>query len=138
MGGTVFLPHQLFSLRLPSIGAYRLLGGARSWCQGPKMSASSWSSYRFPLCLPPDFMTPERATATPDSLGDHPRPASMSGTGSYGVTAFALVSTVHENLCAPSKSGVSVSPSPVELLQSSSAGLQSQMLWGLLLLMSDP
>ena len=32
----------------------------------------------------------------------------------------------------------SVSPSPVELLQSRSAGLQSQMLWGFLLPMPDP
>ena len=46
--------------------------------------------------------------------------------------------SAHETLCAPSKSEVSVSPSPVELLHSCPAGLQSQMLWGLLLLMSDP
>ena len=32
----------------------------------------------------------------------------------------------------------SVSPSSVELLQSSPNGLQSQILWGLLLLMPDP
>ena len=37
-----------------------------------------------------------------------------------------------------SKSGVSVSPDSVELLQLSPAGLQSQMLWGLLLPMQDP
>ena len=41
-------------------------------------------------------------------------------------------------MCAPALSGVSVSPSPVELLQSSPSGLQSQMLWGLLLPMPDP
>ena len=38
----------------------------------------------------------------------------------------------------PSKSGVSVFLSPVELLQSSPTGLESHMLWGLLLLMPDP
>ena len=43
-----------------------------------------------------------------------------------------------EILCASSKSGVFVSPSPVELLHSSPTGLQSQMLWGFLLLMPDP
>ena len=37
-----------------------------------------------------------------------------------------------------SKSGVSVSPDSVELLQLSSVGLQSQMLWRLLLPMQDP
>ena len=34
--------------------------------------------------------------------------------------------------------GVSVSPSPVEFLQSSTAGLQSQILWGLQLLLPGP
>ena len=43
-----------------------------------------------PLCAPPDFMTPERATAAPTSPGDPPRPAARSGPGCYGVTAFAL------------------------------------------------
>ena len=42
-------------------------------------------------------------------------------------------SCAHETLYAPSKSGVSISPSPMELLHLSYAGLQSQMLWGLLL-----
>ena len=46
--------------------------------------------------------------------------------------------SAHETLCAPSKSGVSVSPSPVELLHSCSTGLQSQMLSRFFLLMSDP
>ena len=41
------------------------------------------------------------------------------------------------DLGVPFKSGVSVSPCPVELLWSSPAGLQSQMLWGLFLVMSD-
>ena len=41
------------------------------------------------------------------------------------------------NLCVPTKSGVSVSLSPVELLQSSPYGLQSQMLLGLLLPIPD-
>ena len=93
-----------------------------------------------PICLPPAFMTPERATATapPPPPGDPPRPAGRSGPSSYEVTAFAPGPGAHETLCAPSKSGVSVSPSPVELLQSSPAGLHSQMFWGLLLLMPDP
>ena len=49
-----------------------------------------------------------------------------------------LAPSVHEIFCAPSKSGVSVSPSPVELLHSCPSGLQSQMLWGFLLPMPDP
>ena len=41
-------------------------------------------------------------------------------------------------LCVPSKSGISVFPSPVEFLQSRPVGLQSWMLLGLLLLTPDP
>jgi len=37
----------------------------------------------------------------------------------------------------PSKSGVSISPSPAEFLWSDPAGLQSQILWELLLLLPD-
>ena len=43
----------------------------------------------------------------------------------------------HKSLCEPSKSGVSVSPSPVEVLWSNTAGFQSQILWGLLLPLLD-
>ena len=45
---------------------------------------------------------------------------------------------VHEILCAPFKSEVSISLSPVELLQSSPNYLQSQMLWGPLFPVPDP
>ena len=38
-----------------------------------------------------------------------------------------------ESLCAPFKNGVSISPSPVELLCTSPASLQCQKLWGLFL-----
>ena len=41
---------------------------------------------------------------------------------------FVLCSRPCETLCAPSKSRVSVSPSPVELLSSSPTGLQGQRL----------
>ena len=51
---------------------------------------------------------------------------------------FALGPSAYESLCVPFKSGGSVSPSPMELLHTSSTGLQCQMLWGLFLLMSDP
>ena len=45
---------------------------------------------------------------------------------------------VHSTLCVPSKSGVSVSPSPLEVLQSNPARLQSQILWEFLLPLPDP
>ena len=33
MGRSVNLPSKLFGLRYPNTGAYKLLGGAWSWCQ---------------------------------------------------------------------------------------------------------
>ena len=44
----------------------------------------------------------------------------------------------HTTLGVPSKHGLSVSPSPVEVLQSIPAGLQSSVLWGFLLPLLDP
>ena len=53
------------------------------------------------------------------STGDPPILAAKSGSFSYEVTVFSLGPGAHKILCAPSKSGVSVSPSPVEFLWSS-------------------
>ena len=41
MGGAVFPPRWLFGLRCPSTGAYRLLGGARSWWENGRLPESS-------------------------------------------------------------------------------------------------
>ena len=43
-----------------------------------------------------------------------------------------------ESLCVPFKNGVSISPSPVELLRTSPISLQCQMLQGLFLPVLDP
>ena len=64
------------------------------------------------------------------SPGVPPRPADRSVPGSYQIAAFTLGPGAHEILCAPFKSEASISPNPGELLQSSPAGLQNQMLWG--------
>ena len=45
-----------------------------------------------------------------------------------GSLLLPLGPDVHTTLCVPSKSGVSVSPSPVEVLQSNPASLQSLIL----------
>ena len=50
---------------------------------------------------------------------------------------FTLGAGVHKTLYAPSKSGISVSLSPVEFLRTKPAALQKQMLWGLLLPLPD-
>ena len=47
----------------------------------------------------------------------------MTGPGSYQITCFALGACVHEILCAPTKTEVSIFPSPVGLLLLGPAGL---------------
>ena len=116
------------------------------------LQAVGWGLILGPKCQPPGELAPMNTPQylhhqcpcpqsephpPPTSPGDPPRPPGRSGLGSYEVTVFALGPSVHETLCASSKSGVSVSPSPVEFLQSSPTGLQSQMLWGWLPLLPD-
>ena len=55
-----------------------------------------------------------------------------------GSLLLPLGCDAHTNLCVPSKSGVSVSPSPVDVLKSNPASLQSLILWEFLLPLLDP
>ena len=89
--------------------------------------------------LPPVSLLPSEPQLTPASPGDLPGLVGRSSSGSYGITFLWCVPVVHETLCVPSKSGVSVSPSPVELLNSSPTGASSSgyqilrldsLLWG--------
>ena len=52
-------------------------------------------------------------------------------------TCFSLGPSAHESLCVTFKNGVSISPSPMELLHTSATDLQYQMLQGLFLPMPD-
>ena len=61
----------------------------------------------------------------------------MSDPGSYQITASALGSKACEILCAPFKSGISISYSLLALLNVSPTDLQSQMFWGLVFLVQD-
>ena len=54
-----------------------------------------------------------------------------------GSLLLLLGPDVHTTLCVPFKSGVSVSPSPVKVLQSNPASLQSLILWEFLFLLPD-
>lgn len=72
--------------------------------------STSWYVCHQGLC---PHSEPLLALASPR---DPPKPAGRSGPGSYEITAFPLGPGVHESLCVPFKSGVSVSPSSVELL----------------------
>ena len=92
----------LFGLRHPSTGVRPGLGAKDPRCLPPARVHVGEHSL---LCPPPDFMNPERTTASPASPGDPPRPAGRSGPGSYGVTVFALSPNARQTLWAPSKSG---------------------------------
>ena len=65
---------------------------------------------------------------SPASPGGSPRSEDGSDTGSFQITASALGPRECEILCAPFKSGVSISHSPLGLQKVSPAGLQSQIL----------
>ena len=74
----------------------------------------------------------------PASLGSSPRSASGSDPGSFQITVSALGLGVCEILCAPFKSGVCISYSPLALLKVSFTGLQSQVFWELIFPVQDP
>ena len=73
----------------------------------------------------------------PASLGGSPRSAGGSDPGSFQTTASALGPRAYEILCAPFKSGISISHIPLGLLKVSPAGLQSQKFWGLVFPVQD-
>ena len=133
MGGAEFPPCWLFGLRWPSTGGYRLFGGANGRlregsCQGvlPRTSAAS-------------VLVPMVSTAT---LYLCRRPCNTRQqvwfSLLWGHCSFSLGPGVQTTLCVPSKSGVSVYPSPVEVLQSNPTRLQGLILWEFLLSLPDP
>ena len=74
----------------------------------------------------------------PSSPGDSPRSAGRSDSSSFLSIAYALGLRACEILCAPFKSGVSVSHSAPELLKVGSTGLQGQTFWRLTFLVQIP
>lgn len=98
------------------------------------MFSSTFSSTVFQQCLCPQG-GPRPPPVSPE---DTPKISSGFDPGYYPVTAFALGPDALEILCALFKSEVSISPNPVELLQSSSTGFQGQLFWALFLLVPDP
>jgi len=83
-----------------------------------------------PVHLPPVSTT--RVSHSPHtSAGDSPRPAGRSGPGSYQITTFALGPGVCEVLWVLFMSEVSISASPVGLLQLSPNGFKATCSGGL-------
>ena len=105
-------------------GNYRLSGEARIWW--PKLASrrshTDWNSLIF---LPPVSLCLERATVVPHLLRRPSKASRQFWPGFSEVNALALGPSAYETLCGPTKNGVSVLSSSVELLQSSPAGLQS-------------
>ena len=126
MGGTEFPPCLLFGLRRPSTWGYRLFdranGGLREDSCQVVLPRTSFAS----------VLVPTVSHSHPASAGDPPTLAGRSGSVSYGVTA------PFPGSCVLSKSGVSVSPSPVEALQSNPTSRQSLIPWEFLLPLPDP
>ena len=73
----------------------------------------------------------------PASLGDSPRSAGRSASGYWQMAASALILEQVRFLCAPFKSGDSISHSSLGLPKVSPTGLQRQMFWGLIFLAQD-
>ena len=125
MGGAVFPPCWLFVLRWPITGTCRLLCGSQ--CQNGSHQERSCQCL-FSGCLPPVLaLTVSPLLPSQETLQD---------------PQVGLIQAPMESLLCPGslymwrldlESGVSASLSPVGLLHSSPADLQSQMLWGLLL-----
>ena len=125
MGGFGFPSCWLFGLRQLNTGAYQgslvrlMADSGRSHSKEYFQElGSSWK------CPWPHGET----QPSPTSAGDPPTLTGRSGSVSCGVTAPSPVSNVHTTFCVPSKRGVFVSPSPVKVLQSNTASLQSLIL----------
>ena len=90
--------------------------------------ADSWCAHAkeyFPELLLPVSLSLGEPQLTPASAGDPPTLTGRSGLVSMGSLLLPLGPDAHTTLCVPSKSGVSVSPSPAEVLQSNPTSLQS-------------
>ena len=126
----------LFGLRCPSTGAYRLLVGRSGWGNGGfQEGLIQWNTSQN---CPHQGLCTQWATANPHLCR---RPSKTSRYTwprlLWGHCFFPLDSGVHETFCVPSRSGVSVSPNPVEVLQSNPPGFQSQILLRRLLPLPD-
>ena len=107
---------------------------SQPWWVGPHFSKMATSTgihtddYSWDLCL--QCPSSQQAKVTPC----FPRRSSKNHRQVWlpflWSLCFVLGPSAHKSLCAPLKSGVSISPSPMELLHTSLTGPQCQMLGG--------
>ena len=126
MGGAEFPPCWLSGLRQHSTGGYRLFGGANGRLREgsrqrvlPRTSAASVLVPTVSHSYPPPLQ---------EALQHWQVGLIQSPTWSL---LLPLGPDVHTTLCVPSKGGVFVSPSPVEVLQSNPTSLQSLISLGI-------
>ena len=131
MGSNMFLSYWLSGLRHSSTGACRLLDRAKSWCQNGDLCESSYQSIL--------SRTTASSVRAPSSLiCGQPSPPQETLQDSQGGLAQPLLLCVDPSVCEPSKSGVSVSPSPAELLHPSPLFFKAKCSGGFHLLMPHP
>ena len=120
-----------FALRCPITGAYRLLVGVRSFQNGSFGGHNADYALRPP---PPVFCPHSEPQPIPASQRDPLRPVRRCGPGFCGVTALPWI-PVHVKLVLTLQEWGLYFPSPIDLLHTSPADFQSQVLLSLLLLM---
>ena len=112
-------PCWLFGLRQPNTGNY--LGSLVGLMTD---SGRAHAKEYFPELLLSVSLPHGEPQPPPASAADPPTLAGTSGSVSMGSPLLPLGPDVHPTLCVPSKSGVSASPSPVEVLQSNPLGFK--------------
>ena len=131
MGGAVIPPGLFFGL-----GLLRADGWGQIFPKWPPPEKHTLMN--IPKGFDSNALPLQQTTFTLVFPGDPPRTASQVQPRFPWCLCFALGPSAREILCAPFKNGVSISPSPMELLCASSTGLQCQMLWVLFLPIPDP
>ena len=116
-------------------------GASQHWWLGrdfPKMATyRERHSDEFPKSFASNALPPQQATFTHCFPRRSSKNCSQVWPWFPWSVFFALGPSAHESLCASFKNGVSVYPSPVELLCTSPTSLQCQMFWGPFLLVPD-
>ena len=131
MSGAVIPPGLLFDLGLLSAD-----GWGHIFPKWPNLE--EYTLINSPETFASNVLPTQHATVTPCFPRNPPTNHSQVQPRFLWSLCLAMGPSAHESLCVPSKNGVSVSPSPVELLLTSLTVPQQQMLWGLFLPVPDP
>ena len=119
-------------------GVWWLFGGTRSLCKKMAPSGRALTDGYSLWFLPAVFLFLQWATAELYLSRRHSKTHMFVCPKILCSYCFSLGLSAWKNLSAPSKSGISVFPSPVVLPNSGLTDLQSQIFWGLFLSMLDP